>query len=145
MNPIIGHAVCFVEHEYVEVSDVHFAAVTEVDEPFRRGDDDVQPCAAISPDARCRPRRRRHSRASSARQGFEDLVDLHAELRVGSSTMRAAAPDAFFGLEGLTGGDPLEAWQTKPRVLPRSGLGFPQTTRRRRAADREGLNRGMRW
>jgi len=43
--------------------------------------------------------------------------------------MRAPPPDRFFGLEGLTGGDPLEHRQTEAEGLPDPVLALPQTSR----------------
>jgi len=91
-DPISAMPVCFASTSTSRFSTFTFAAVTEVDEPSRRGDDDVTALAqrfhltlAVAPavDAfTCKP---------APRPGVEDFVDLHAEFACGSSTNARAA------------------------------------------------------
>ncbi len=126
----VGHAVRLVEHEGLELVDGDLTAVTEVDEPPGRGDDDVDTLAelgdlaidvgpAVDGDG---------AQPDGAGQRHDHVVHLHGELagreqhegqRPGRPAGRLAVALRFAGRLG-----PLEQRHPEGQGLARTGLGL---------------------
>ena len=138
----VGHAVRLVEHERLELVDRDLPAVTEVDEPPGRGDDDVDALAELGDLAVDVGPAVDGDRAQPERPGqrHEDVVHLDGELagreqHEGQGLGRAAG--RFWPAWAWASRVALVRWSSgtpKARVLPEPVLALPQTSRPARAS-----------